>query len=164
MKRNNTFVLGVLAAIFLLLPTGLWAQDHCSQDQREKRENCLLGSFSETVQAFGMTFKALVTFSPGGGVVETNNAQGQPVTVHGSWAVTKIDNQFALTFITLGLNPPLVMQGGLMAKTRETVNLSDSGDSFTAVFVSDFMDANGNVFLTISGTATGKRILVEPLN
>jgi hypothetical protein len=162
MKRNKMFVVGVLAATFLLLPTGFWAEgDHCSHGQRK---NCLLGSFSEDVEvpAFGMKFKALVTFSPGGGVVETNNAQGQPVTVHGSWAATN-DDQFALTFITLGLQPPLGQQAGLTAKTRETVTLSDSGDSFTAAFQSDLMDANGNVFLTLIGTAHGKRILIEPL-
>ncbi len=156
MKRNKMFVVGVLAATFLLLPTGLQSQEdgdhHCS------RENCVLGSFSLIVQATGLgTFKALLTLSPGGGAVETNTAQGAPVTVHGSWAATK-DDQIALTFITFSLRGPG------MAKTRETINFSDSGDSFTAVFVVQEMDANGNVFATVPGTATGKRIFVEPLS
>ena len=171
MKRNKMFVVGVLAATFLVVPTGLWAQgDHCSHAQRN---NCLLGSFSEvvTVPGFG-TFKALVTFSPGGGVVETNIAQGQPVTVHGSWAASKDDHdRFDLTFITLGLqpmdwttSPPRALGRGGMAKTRETVILSDSGDSFTAVFQVDEMDANGNVVGILRGSAIGKRLFVEPLN
>jgi hypothetical protein len=170
MKRNKMFVVGVLAAAFLLIPTGLQAQgDHCPGGQRK---NCLLGSFSEvvTVPGFG-TFKALVTFSPGGGVVETNNAQGQPVTVHGSWAPSKEDHdQFDLTFITLGLQPmnwstvpPTPLGPGGSAKTKETVTLSDSGDSFTAVFQVQEMTPTGVVFATVNGTATGTRILVEPL-
>ncbi len=168
MKRNKMFVAGVLAATFLLVRTGLWAQregdpqrkgDHCSSDQRE---NCLLGSFSEIVQtANGMTLRALATFSPGGGLVETNTAQGAPVTVHASWAASKDhQDQFDLTFITF----PLVPGTFAIAKTRETVTLSDSGDSFTAVFVVEAMDANGNVVAALPGTATGKRIVVEPLN
>jgi hypothetical protein len=166
MKRNKMFVVGILAATFLLVPTGLWAQregdsqrkgDHCSRDQRE---NCLLGTFIETVHtANGMTLRALATFSPGGGLVETNTAQGAPVTVHASWAATK-DGQFELTFITF----PLVSGIFAVAKTKETVTLSDSGDSFTAVFVVEAMDANGNVIATLPGTANGKRIPVEPLN
>ena len=44
------------------------------------------------------------------------------------------------------------------------MTLSDSGDSFTAVFLVEVMDANGNVILTFSGTGGGKRISVEPLN
>ena len=162
MKRNNMFVVSLLAATFLLVPTGLRAQgegDHreggrCSPDQRG---NCLLGSFSEIVHADGTTFKALLTVSPGGGAVETNTAQGAPATAHGSWEATKDDDEFAFTFITFGLRGPS------MGKTRETITLSDSGDSFTAVFIGVQMDANGNVFATFSGTATGKRIRVEPL-
>ena len=160
------FVAGVLAAAFLLVPTGFWAQregdpqrkgDPCSSD---RRENCLLGSFMESAQATnGMTFRALVTFTPGGGVIETNTGQGAPVGAHGSWAAKK-DNEFSLTLITF----PLVPGTFAMAKTKETVTLSDSGDSFTAVFLVEVMDANGNVILTFSGTGGGKRISVEPLN
>jgi hypothetical protein len=148
-------VFGLLAAAFLLVPTGLGAQEnHCTH---ENRENCLLGSFSEIVQAKGITFRALLTVSPGGGAVETNTAQGAPVTVHGSWEATK-DDHFAFTFITFALSGPFT------GRTRETVNLSDSGDSFTATLQTDLMDAKGNVVLTIVGTATGERILVVPLN
>jgi len=148
------FVVGVLAATFLLFSTGARAQrDSCSGC-----EKLVLGSFFLEVHVVGIpTFNALLTFIPGGGVIETNKAQGAPVTVHGSWAATK-DDQIALTFITFSLRGPG------MAKTRETINFSDSGDSFTAVFVVQEMDANGNVFATVPGTATGKRIFVEPLS
>lgn len=163
MKRNRTFVVGFLAAAFLLVPTGLWAQaDHCTH---EDSKNCLLGSFVETVHAQGQTFRALLTVSPGGGAVETNTAQGAPVTVHGSWEATKEDNQFAFTFITFALCGSLCNPNGPNGgTTRETVTLSDSGDSFTAVFQVDEMDANGNVLVKIVGTATGKRIPVVRLN
>jgi hypothetical protein len=164
MKRNKMLVAGLLGATLLLVPTGLWAQsegNHCSRDERK---NCLLGSWSEIVQtASGQNLRALATFSPGGGVVETNTAQGAPVTVHASWAASKDHrDQFDLTFITF----PLVPGPGTfaMAKTKETVTLSDSGDSFTFVFVLEAMDANGNVIATLPGTGTGKRLAVEPLN
>ena len=160
MKRNKMFVVGVLAATFLLVPTGLWAQkegSHCSRDQRE---NCLLGSFITSAQATnGVAFSALITFTPGGGVIETNTGQGAPVGAHGSWAAKK-DNEFSLTLITFTLVPGTFA----MAKTKETVTLSDSGDSFTFVFVLEAMDANGNVIATLPGTGTGKRLAVEPLN
>jgi hypothetical protein len=51
-----------------------------------------------------------------------------------------------------------------MAKNKETVTLSDSGDSYTLVFLFEVLDANGNVILTFSGTGGGKRIPVEPLS
>jgi hypothetical protein len=163
------FVVGLLAATFLLVPTGLRAQgdgdqgkgDHCSP------EKCLLGTFNETVHANGMTFKALLTVSPGGGAVETNTAQGSPVTVHGSWQASKDkDGRFDLTFITLALTSPPGPAGFLPAHamTKETITLDESGNSFTAVFQVDEMTPNGTVIFTIRGTATGERILVVPLN
>ncbi len=165
MKRNKLFVVGVLAAAaaFLLVSTGLRAQDNdrsdgpraCSQDHREE---CFLGSFSETVQANGQTFRALLTVSPGGGAVETNTAQGLPVTVHGSWEATKEEGKFALTFITFD-----VRGGPITGFTRETINLDKSGNNFTEEFNVEELDTNGNVIFTIVGTATGKRIAVVPL-
>lgn len=155
MKRNKMVVVGVLAATFLLFPTGFRADERDSCSECEKR---VLGSFFLEVHVVGIpTFNALLTFVPGGGVIETNKAQeNTPVTVHGSWKAIE-DNQFALTFMTLAL------RGNGRAKTRETVTLTDSGDSLTAVFETDLMDANGRVFGRLKGTATGKRILVEPL-
>ena len=162
MKRNKMFVAGVLVATLLLVPTGLWAQGEGNQCSRDERRNCLLGSFMESAQSTsGMTFRALVTFTPGGGVIETNTGQGAPVGAHGSWAASKDhQDQFDLTLITF----PLVPGTFAMAKTKETVTLSDSGDSFTAVFLVEVMDANGNVILTFAGTGGGKRIPVEPLS
>jgi len=177
MKRNKMFVVGLLAATFLLLPTGLRAQedgDHREGDQCSHNQlNCkLLGSFNETVHANGMTFKALLTVSPGGGAVETNTAQGAPVTVHGSWQASKDkdgkdnDGRFDLTFNTLALTTPPGPAGFLPAHavTKETITLDESGNSFTAVFQVDEMTPNGTLIFTIHGTATGERILVVPLN
>lgn len=174
MKRNKMFVVGLLAATFLVLPAGLRAQGDPDQGKGEhcSREKCILGSFNETVQANGMTFKALLTVSPGGGAVETNTAQGSPVTVHGSWQPSKnkdgkdSDDRFDFTFITLALTSPPGPRGFLpgFAMTRETITLDESGNSFTAVFVVTEMAPNGTVFGTVPGTATGTRILVEPLN
>lgn len=168
MNRNKIYVVSVLAATFFLLPTGLWAEGKACSGEHSK--NCLRGSFIEQVHAGGRTFTALITFSPGGGAVETNNAQGQPVTVHGSWAAAG-DDHFALTFWTLGLQPmnwdttpPTPLAPGGRAKTRETIILSDSGDSFTAVFVVEEMDPQGNVIGILPGTAEGQRIFVEPLS
>ena len=172
MKRNRMVVVGVFAAALLLVPAGLRAQgngdlregDNCSGNQLKCK---LLGSFNETVLANGMTFKALLTVSPGGGAVETNTAQGSPVTVHGSWQASK-DNgdRFDLTFITLALTTPPGPTGFLPAHamTKETITLDESGNSFTAVFEVDEMTPNGTLIFTIHGTATGERILVVPLN
>jgi hypothetical protein len=49
-------------------------------------------------------------------------------------------------------------------KVRETVELAQDGDSYTAVAISDQFDPNGN--LTASGlraTITATRIKVEPM-
>jgi hypothetical protein len=106
-----------------------------------------------------VAFSALITFTPGGGVIETNTGLGSFGGAHGSWAATK-DNEFSVTLIAF----PLVPGTFAMAKNKETVTLSDSGDSYTLVFLFEVLDANGNVILTFSGTGGGKRIPVEPLS
>jgi hypothetical protein len=156
------FVIGVLAAAFLLMPTGLRPQEGDGSDS-------FLGSFAETVQAPGQTgqietFRALLTISPGGGAIETNTAQTVPVTVHGSWQAAKDEDKgdgrtFALTFITF--NATGAPGTGF---TRETIQLDKSGNSFTAQFLVEELAPDGSVAATVPGCATGMRIGVVPLN
>ena len=102
-------------------------------------------------------FHALITYSAGGGLVESD--QGNPPG-HGAWVSTGA-NTFAFTFVTFlydaNRNPTGTM------KVREAASLSEAGDAYTGAGTIDLFDVNGNLLASHSLQTQARRILTEPL-
>lgn len=109
-------------------------------------------------------FRVLMTFDGDGGFVGTgdgDNAVGSPQ--HGVWERIggKSSRTYAVTFRQLFYAPDATPMG--LGKVRQTVILSESGDSWEGPFVIDILAPDGTVFFSGSGTASATRIRSEPL-
>ena len=124
--------------------------------------NQLAGSWQLTVDR-GPTLppvKGLTTYTSDGTLIGTGNTVLRG-PAHGVWEHVSgrvyADTHYFFRFDSTG-----TLLGS--QKIRETVDLSQDGDSYTAVAISDQFDPNGN--LTASGlraTITATRLKVEPL-
>lgn len=135
-----------------------------SADKKSKR---LEGSWRVTITGGPGTpplpswYQALVTFSPGGGLVATIT---DPLlnTGHGAWS--KIGKRtFAVTILLFQFDPTGNFLGTL--KARATLELNDTSDTFDSDdYQFEFFDPDGNPtgFVGV-GAAHGTRIDVEPL-
>ncbi len=108
--------------------------------------------------------KALLTYSRGGGFVETANAVPNTMRSpgHGAWRRTG-NRRFAATELFFRYDP----QGGTFLgylKLRMQIVLSGGGDSFTAVTIAQALDADRNpIGPPRTDNSTGERIEVEPI-
>ena len=101
-------------------------------------------------------FQAMATFSPGGGVVETENAS--PGTVLGSWKSLG-HRRVAITFQRFEFGPGGEPAGRVVVRTEVIVR----GDEFSGPFEFDVFDLEGEVVFSGGGTATAERFPVQPL-
>lgn len=164
-------VMGVMLALLVMVPTLL--QPAASRAQGTEQQP-LAGSWMITVNATSggedFSFKSLATFTADGSYVGTtqgdtilNASPGAlPITSpqHGTW--TSLGNAtYALTFMAILTD----LQGnfGATLKVRQTINLNQTGDTWSGPFRAEYFDANGNVIFTFSGTMQATRINVEPL-
>ena len=121
----------------------------------------LHGSFIATVQTPTRTLKATYTFSPGGGVVETNlNPAGATVVSHGSWVRTG-ERQFVFVLWFLGQTPADPNSSFVRQKARELITLDPSGNSYTSAIQLSLFDANGNLIGSPQGSALATRITTD---
>ena len=149
--------IGLIAAV--LAATGAISASAANDDGSA---NQLVGSWQLAVDR-GPTLppvRGLTTYTTGHSLIGTaNNVIRGPA--HGTWehvsgrtyADTHIFFRFDSTGTFLGTQ-----------KIRETVELAQDGDSYTAVAISDLFDPSGN--LTVGGlraTITATRIKVEPI-
>lgn len=108
--------------------------------------------------------KSLLTYSRGGGFVETANAVPNTMRSpgHGAWRRTG-NRRFAATELFFRYDP----QGGTFLgylKLRMQIVLSGGGDSFTAVTIAQALDADRNpIGPPRTDNSTGERIEVEPI-
>jgi len=79
-------------------------------------------------------------------------------TTHGAWARMD-DGSFGLTWVGFAFDDA----GQFLAtqRVRVAVQLSDTQDSFSGLFKTDFVGADGQVVASSSGTVLGTRIQVE---
>lgn len=120
----------------------------------------------------GPSFKALITFSDGGGMIAS--AQGDiikfggelsPATAgHGTWVRTG-NREFLFTFrqIFYSIDDAgnSTYAGG--NKVRHTARMNRAGTEWTGQMTVEFFDENDNVIFTGSGASTGRRIVAQPL-
>src|SRR3990170_7662610 len=135
-----------------------------SADEKSKR---LEGSWMVTITGGPGTpplpswYQALVTFSPGGGLV-ASITDASLNTGHGAWG--KAGKQtFAVTILLFQFDPQGKFLGTL--KARATLKLDDTSDTFDSDdYQFEFFDPDGNPtgFVGV-GAAHGTRINVEPL-
>jgi hypothetical protein len=102
------------------------------------------------------SFKALATFSEGGGVIETILLPAV-TPAHGEWA--KIGNRdYTFAIVHHLFDPAGNFVGTVRAKSL--VRLTNPSE-FTATFQGTLFDPNGHPIVPVSGTETGRRIKAE---
>ena len=134
--------------------------------QSDDNDRVLHGSFlgTVTVNQTGRVFKALDTFAPGGGVIETfYNRTGALTILQGTWRSTG-DREFTIT--SDGLGPDVTLPSGqtvsfVAGQLQHRLTLDPSGNSFDTVWVDRFFDASGNVVRTATGTVHATRIVAD---
>jgi hypothetical protein len=103
----------------------------------------------------GPPLQAMVIFSPGGGVIETES--GGQGTGLGSWRALE-GGRVAVTFQRFEFDAQGAYAGRTVVRTEITV----SGDQFTGAYEVHGFDPQGNVVFTGAGTAVGTRFPVQP--
>jgi hypothetical protein len=155
--RLRLFVLAALVA--LAVPTSAVARTAKGHHQHgdRQREASIVGTWEVRVTVDGQApFPALLTFTRGGGVVETES--DQPVTGLGSWKRIS-DNQFAVAFKSFLFTETGAPGGSVL--TRSTVTFD--GDTLSGPFKFDVSDPTGKVMQSGSGTATATRFVIPAL-
>ena len=102
------------------------------------------------------TFQAMVTLSPGGGLVETESPD--PGTALGSWDSLG-HRRVALTFQRFEFDAEGEPAGRVVVRIEVIVRR----DEFSGPFEFDVLDVEGNVVFSGQGTATATRFPVQPL-
>lgn len=101
-------------------------------------------------------FQAMATFSPGGGLVETESSS--PGTLLGSWE-SRGRRRVAITFQRFEFGPEGEPVGRVVVRTEVIVR----GDEFSGPFEFDVFNLEGDVVFSGDGTATAARFPVQPL-
>ena len=166
LMSKTTRILTVTAMIAFLTVPGREGGVHAEQATRAP-ESLLLGSWSVRIQEGPGTpdlpdwYKALVTFSPGGGLVATIT-DALLKTGHGTWVKTG-NRRFAVTILLFQFDSAGNFLGTL--KARATLKINRTSDTFDSDdYQFEFFDPDGNPtgFVGV-GTAHGTRIKAEPL-
>ena len=157
-KSLAAIAVATMCALAALATTGAIS---ASTGQDDSSANELVGSWQLTVNRGPALppVKGLTTYTKGGSLIGTaNNLLRGPA--HGAWEHVS-GRLYADTHIFFRFDPS---SGTLLGsqKIRETVRLSQDGDSYTAVAISDLFDPNGNPVATgLRATITATRINVE---
>lgn len=154
-RKASMTVIGLLGVALVVAISASAANPDSSANQ-------LAGSWRLTVDRGPALppVKGLTTYTSDGTLIGTaNNVVRGPA--HGAWEHVS-GRTYADTHIFFRFDATGTFLGS--QKVRENVQLSQDGDSYTAVAISDQFDPSGNV--TASGlraTITASRIQVEPL-
>jgi hypothetical protein len=156
-RKASIAVIGLIAAA--LAATGAISASAANDDSSA---NHLVGSWQLTVNRGPALppVKGLTTYTSDGTLIGTANVVVRG-PAHGVWEHVS-GRTYADTHIFFRFDPAGTLLGS--QKIRETVHLSQDGDSYAAVAISDQFDPNGN--LTASGLRadiTATRIKVERL-
>ena len=168
-SRRNFWGVSLLIVIALVLAG---TRSHLSaQDDNQQLTGSWNGVVTVTNAPGVPPIKDLLTFIPGGGVVEAhrlyNNAPifGPLLFTpgHGAWESTA-DNQFAVTtvdFFQAAPNNPVYPADGTtlgQETVRWNLTLNQSGQNLSGSLAGVVTDSNGNVIFTFSANLQAKRI------
>jgi hypothetical protein len=161
---------GVIMLAGTLISSGALAQPLQGQQDFYSQQQQLAGSWLTTydVPAFVIPIPVLLTFTADGSIIETDSPAPTPFggsigtlflsNGHGSWKQTG-ENQFAYTYRKI-----LYAANGNpfgLARTNGAVTLSKDGTQLHANVDIRFIDNNGNVIFSATGTVIGNKIPVE---
>jgi hypothetical protein len=157
--NKKAFIAAIGLIAVALAATGAISASAANDDSSA---NQLVGSWQLTVNRGPALplIKGLTTYTPGHSLIGTANVLVRG-PAHGAWEHVS-GRVYADTHIFFRFDPTTGTFLGTQ-KIRETVELAQDGDSYTAVAISDQFDPSGN--LTASGlraTITATRIKVEP--
>jgi hypothetical protein len=150
--RLRVFIVAALVA--LAVPSATTARPFKPHGQRDAHGARILGTWSVQVTPDGSpSFPALITFTHGGGVIETES--DAPGTGQGSW--TQISHgRFAFAFQTFIFSSTGAPAGH--AVVRSVVRLRHG--TLSGPFKFDVFDAAGHKVQSGSGTATATRFAI----
>lgn len=158
MKTNRrlfvTIAFGLIAALYI-------TQAAQAQEERSLKR-AIEGSWKAkvTVAPGAPPVDALVTYTPSGGLIESDNLF-PPAAVtsgHGSWQYA--GRVFNNTFVKLMFNAQGQFTGTI--KVRETITLSFNRSEYTGTGTAEFFDPADNLLNTVAFTTQATRIRVEP--
>jgi hypothetical protein len=162
MHSKRMFLMVVLGVVGTLL-LATFAIAHPILAREDNREQKLLGAWNVevTTVAQGTTFPALLTFTPGGGMIADEPPLPFETSGHGNW-VKHGGDKVAYTFVALIGST----EGPLSARLKVvgTLNFDVGKDQWAGPFKIDVFDPEGNVVLSDRGTFRLKRITVESLD
>jgi hypothetical protein len=148
----------LIAALAALAVPSVAAARSTKTHQRDHGQSALIvGTWNVQVTPTGVpTFAALLTFTPGGGVIETeSDAAG---TGLGAWKRVG-HNRFAIAFQTF-IFTPNGPGGHVIVRSVATLTKKNT---LSGPFKFDVFDPAGNVVQAGSGTATATRFVIPPL-
>jgi hypothetical protein len=146
-------ILLLAALLALAVPAATTAKQSRSESHGSGQ---ILGTWSIQVTPTGQpTFQALATFSPGGGMVETES--DAPGTAQGAWEkIGRRTYQFAFqSFIFDSKGQP---GGHVIVRSRATL----SHGTLSGPFKFDVVDPTGKIVQSGAGTATATRFQIPP--
>jgi hypothetical protein len=152
--RLRLVVIAALAA--LAVPSVAAGRPTRAHDRDTARSARIVGTWSVRVTPnCAPPFAALLTFTPGGGVVETES--DQPNTGLGAWKPIS-RKRFAIAFQTFVFTP--TGPGGYVV-VRSVATLTKN--TLSGPFKFDVFDTTGKVVQSGSGTATATRFVIPQL-
>jgi hypothetical protein len=160
MKRMALFA-ALVAAVSLGVVVGVGGiagADESGSHPAGGHAEGVLGTWLVDVQPTGdEPFQAMLTLSPGGGVIETETTN--PGTAQGSW-VDRGGGRLALTLQRFDLD----QQGHPAGHVVVRAELAPvGGGRLSGPFSVDVFDPEGNIVFSGTGTATARRFEVQPL-
>lgn len=178
MTPKKLFVTLILMGGIAILITAMRAQSKfgtLDTDLRDEQSSRLTLSQSSTglegswivdvsLNGAPQPFKSLITFTRGGGLVETDAAAFSPPIAsaspaHGTWMRDR-EREFAFTFLKLLFDA----QGNFIGtmKLHSAVKLERGSNQYTDKFKIEISDPNGSILFSSDGTGRGMRINAEP--
>jgi hypothetical protein len=151
--RIRAFVLAALVALAVpSIAVGHTAKQH-SRGHHQKA--AIVGTWDVKVTIAGQpTFPALLVFTKGGSVIETESDM-PGTTGLGSWKQIAPD-RFAVAFRVFFFDEKGAPAGSVTTRSVATL----SNDTLSAPFKSDVSDPTGKVMQSTSGTATATRFVI----
>jgi hypothetical protein len=153
--RVRVLVLTVLAV--LAVPSVAAARTGKPHPRDHGHAAAIVGTWSADVTPDqGPPLKAVLTFTRGGGVIETES--DAPGTGQGAWKRIG-PNRFAFAFQTFIFTPTGDPAGNVVVRSVVTL----TNDTLAGSFKFDVLDPAGTPVESGSGTATAKRFVIPPL-
>ncbi len=126
------------------------------------------GSWLATVTVAGTgappPFKDLYSYSRGGVVIRSRQGEMLPpfpaTAGQGTWIYSG-DRTFAATIVQLYTDIKGHYTG--MGVDRERITLDETDGAYSATFTTDFINPDGSVGFSVTGTAQATRVRVKPL-